>query len=56
MDAYIKIFDELPRRDGVKFTFTGRGDTFLIYASFKNDDVNPVDVLLEINLMASKSG
>ena len=48
MNNYIKIFDELPRRNSVKFTFAGRDDTFLIYTFFKNDKL--------INLMASKIG
>ena len=56
MDSHIQFFDELPRRDNVKFIFTGRDDTFLIYVFFRNDEINPLDVLSENNLMASKSG
>ena len=36
MDAYINIFEELPRSDDIKYRFTGKDDSFLIYAFLKN--------------------
>ena len=56
MNSYIKIFDELPRSENIKYTFTGRSDTFLIYAFLKNNKISPLGILTEINLMASKLG
>ena len=56
MDVCLHIFDELLRSDHVKYTFTGRDGTFMIYTFLKNDNVSPLDTLAQINLMANKSG
>ena len=56
MDAYVKLFDELPRKYSVKYTFTGRDDTFLIFAFFRNDEVSPLDILTTINVISNKLG
>ena len=54
MNAYIKILDELTRHKNVKYTFTDRDDTFLIYVFFKDDTISPLEILAEINLMVNK--
>ena len=57
MNNYIKFLDGITRLSRVKCTFTGTGDTFRIYAFVKDiDEVSPLDILAEINLLASKVG
>ena len=56
MDVCLQIFDELPYSDHLKYTFTEREGTFMIYAFFINDILSPLDILAQINLMTNKSG
>ena len=56
MNAYVQIFDELPQNKNIKYTFTGRNDSFFIYVFFKNDEKSPLELLNKINLIANKLG
>ena len=37
MNAYAEMFDMLEKVEDVKYTFTGRWDSFFVYAFFKRD-------------------
>ena len=48
------MFEELTRDENVKYTFTGRDDTFLIYAFLEDNAISPLEILTEINLIVNK--
>ena len=51
MENYFKVFDEIRRNT---YTFTGRDGEFLIYAFCKNDGVDFLSLLDELNSLAQK--
>ena len=56
MSKYVQVLEEImPKFLSVRFKFSGRADVFLIFAFFDNDEINPLDILSELNYLTGKN-